>query len=42
LGPDVQFVFSDEYSYPPYFSGMEGSRAVRVTLAGGISHVSFE
>lgn len=42
LGPDVQFVFSDEYSYPPYFAGMEGSCAVRVTLAGGISHVSFE
>jgi hypothetical protein len=42
LGTDVQFVFSDEYSYPPYFSGMEGSRAVRVTLAGGNPHVAFE
>ncbi|MEL7602028.1 MAG: MBL fold metallo-hydrolase [Bacillota bacterium] len=42
LGTDVQFVFSDEYSYPPYFAGMEGLRAVRVTLAGGIPHVVFE
>ena len=42
LGADVQFVFSDEYSYPPYFSGREGSRAVRVTLVGGNPHVAFE
>lgn len=42
LGADVQFVFSDEYSYPPYFSGREGSRAVRVTLVGTNPHVAFE
>ncbi len=42
LGADVQFVFSDEYSYPPYFTGMEGARAVRVMFADGDTRVTFE
>ncbi len=36
------FLFSDEYSYPPYFSGKEGSRAVRILLSDGYAVVSFE
>lgn len=42
LGESVQFVFSDEYSYPPYFSGKEGASAVRVGHVGGEIMVSFE
>ena len=36
------FLFSDEYSYPPYFSGKEGSRALQVTMSDGYAVVAFE
>lgn len=42
LGSNVEFVFSDEYSYPPYFAGMEGAHAIRVTIVGGHPRIIFE